>query len=221
MRRPARTSGQNASTGAPRILFSVQTEVTGQIARTLHLQLKEAESQRTTRGRPENLEAVDYARKAWAELWNKPPARETNDQAFAYLEKALALDPQVPEIWTNISYAHARAAVARWSTSRSGSLQLARASWGVGSGTRSPERGRPLCPGLRNPRTGRHRRGARRERDGGDTNLNHAPGHAGIGICWIMRGSPREALPYFDHAFRLSPRHPCAPAGTPGSAWPT
>jgi tetratricopeptide (TPR) repeat protein len=39
-------------------------------------------------------------------------------------------------------------------------------------------------------------------------NPNHAPGHAGIGICWIMRGRPQEALPYFDHAFRLSPRDP-------------
>jgi len=106
-------------------LFSFQTEVTGQIARTLHLQLKEAESQRATRGRPENLEAVDYARKAWAELWNKPPARETNDQAFAYLEQALALDPQVPDIWTNLSYAHTRSVVARWSTSRPESLRLA------------------------------------------------------------------------------------------------
>ena len=87
-------------------LFSFQAEATGQIARALNLQLKEAESQRATRGRPEHLEAVDYARKAWAELWNKPPTRETNDQAVAYLEKALALDPQVPEIWTNLSYAH-------------------------------------------------------------------------------------------------------------------
>src|SRR6185503_10140744 len=107
-------------------LFSFQTEITGQIARTLHLQLKEAESQRATRGRPENLEAVDYARKAWAELWNKPPAKETNDQAIAYLEKALALDPQVPEIWTNLSYAHSRDVVSRWSTARPESLRLAR-----------------------------------------------------------------------------------------------
>jgi Tfp pilus assembly protein PilF len=39
-------------------------------------------------------------------------------------------------------------------------------------------------------------------------NPNHAPGHAGIGICWLMRGRPQEALPYFDRAFRLSPRDP-------------
>ena len=189
-------------------LFSFQTEVTGQIARTLHLQLKEAESQRTTRGRPENLEAVDYARKAWAELWNKPPSRETNDQAFAYLEKALALDPQVPEIWTNLSYAHARAAVSRWSTSRSGSQQLARASGerAVGLDPRSADAHYVLGFAIR----------AQGDIDGAlaeyetavTLNPNHAPGHAGIGICGIMRGRPREALPYFDHAFRLSPRDP-------------
>src|SRR4029450_10035258 len=39
-------------------LFSFQTEVTGQIARTLHLQLKEAERQRTHPGRPENPQPV-------------------------------------------------------------------------------------------------------------------------------------------------------------------
>src|SRR5262249_34997598 len=39
-------------------------------------------------------------------------------------------------------------------------------------------------------------------------NPNHAPGHAAIGICWAKRGRPREALPYFDRAFRLSPRDP-------------
>ena len=189
-------------------LFSFQAEVTGQIARTLHLQLKEAESQRATRGRPENLEAVDYARKAWAELWNKPPARETNDQAFAYLEKALALDPQVPEIWTNLSYAHTRAAVSRWSTSRSGSLQLARAAGerAVALDPRSADAHYVLGFAIR---AQGDIDGALAENETAVTlNPNHAPGHAGIGICWIMRGRPREALPYFDHAFRLSPRDP-------------
>jgi TolB-like protein/Tfp pilus assembly protein PilF len=189
-------------------LFSFQTEVTGQIARTLHLQLKEAESQRTTRGRPEHLEAVDYARKAWAELWNKPPARETNDQAFAYLEKALALDPQVPEIWTNLSYAHTRAAVARWSTSRSASLQLARASGerAVALDPRSADAHYVLGFAIR--AQGDIDRALEENETAVTLNPNHAPGHAGIGICWIMRGRPREALPYFDHAFRLSPRDP-------------
>ena len=189
-------------------LFSFQTEVTGQIARTLNLQLKEAESQRVTRGRPENIEAVDYARKAWAELWNKPPARETNDQAFAYIEKALALDPQVPEIWTNLSYAHARAAVLRWSLSRSGSLQLARAAGerAVALDPRSADAHYVLGFAIRTQ--GDIDRALEENETAVILNPNHAPGHAGIGICWIMRGRPQEALPYFDRAFRLSPRDP-------------
>jgi len=189
-------------------LFSFQTEVTGQIARTLHLQLKEAESQRATRGRPENLEAVDYARKAWAELWNKPPAKETNDQAFAYLEKALALDPQVPEIWTNLSYAHTRAAVARWSPSRSGVLQLARAA-GERAVALDPESADAhYVLGFAIRAQGDIDRALAENETAVTLNPNHTQGHAGIGICWIMRGRPREALPYFDHAFRLSPRDP-------------
>jgi tetratricopeptide (TPR) repeat protein len=39
-------------------------------------------------------------------------------------------------------------------------------------------------------------------------NPNHAPAHAQIGICWVLRGRPQEALPYYDRAFRLSPRDP-------------
>src|SRR5262249_41406848 len=187
-------------------LFSFQTEVTGQIARTLHLQLKEAESQRATRGRPENLEAVDYARKAWAELWNKPPSRETNDQAFTHIEKALALDPQVPEIWTNLSYTHARAAVSGWSTSRSGSQQLARAAGERAVDPQSADAHYVLGFAIR--LQGDIDRALEENETAVTLNPNHAPGHAGIGICWIMRGRPREALPYFEHAFRLSPRDP-------------
>jgi TolB-like protein/class 3 adenylate cyclase/Flp pilus assembly protein TadD len=189
-------------------LFSFQTEVTGQIARTLHLQLKEAESQRTTHGQPENLQAVDYARQAWAELWNKPPSRETNDQAFAYLAAALTLDPQVSEIWTNLAYAHTRAAVALRSTSRSGSLQLARAAGerAVALAPRSADAHYVLGFAIR---AQGDIDGALAENETAVTlNPNHAPAHAGIGICWIMRGRPREAMPYFDHAFQLSPRDP-------------
>jgi TPR repeat len=36
-------------------------------------------------------------------------------QALAYLEKACALDPTVPEIWTNLGVAYQRAALCGWS----------------------------------------------------------------------------------------------------------
>ena len=84
-------------------LLTLQAEVTGQIARMLNLQLMEAESQRTSRGWPDTLEAIDYARKAWADIWNKPLTQETNAQALVYLEQARALDPTVSEIWTHLA----------------------------------------------------------------------------------------------------------------------
>ena len=189
-------------------LFSFQTEVTGRIARALNLQLKEAESQRATRDRPENLEAVDYARQAWAELWNKPPTKETNGQAFAYLEKALALDSQVPEIWTNLAYAHSREAAVRWSASRAESLRLAREAGerAVVLDPRSADAHYVLGFTLR--LQGDIDRALAENETAVALNPNHAPGHAGIGIAWVMRGRPQEAFPYFEHAFRLSPRDP-------------
>lgn len=189
-------------------LFSFQSEVTGQIARALHLQLKEAENQRAIRGRPENLEAVDYARRAWAELWNKSPAKETNEQAFAYLEIALGLDAQIPEIWTNLSYAHTRAAVARWSASAAESLRLAREAGerAVALDPRSADAHYVL--GFATRVQGDIDRAMEEMTTAVTLNPNHAPGRAGIGICWVMQGRPQEALPHFEQAFRLSPRDP-------------
>jgi adenylate cyclase len=190
-------------------LFALQAEVTGQIARALNLQLKEVESQRATRGRPDTLEAVDYARKAWAELWNKPQTKETNDQALAYLEKALALDPNVPEIWTNLAYVHGRAALFGWSASRSESRRLWReaAERAVALAPRSADAHYVLAGVLGGQ--GDFDRGCEESKTVVVLNPNHAPGHAQNGrICWARRGRPQEALPYFERAFRLSPRDP-------------
>jgi tetratricopeptide (TPR) repeat protein len=190
-------------------LFALQAEVTGQIARALNLQLKEAESQRAMRGRPESLEAVDYARKAWAELWNKPQTRATNDQALAYLEKALALDPNVPEIWTNLAYVHGRAEVYGWSASLSESRRLWReaAERAVALAPRSADAHYVLAGVLF--AQGDYDRGCEESKTVVALNPNHAPGHAQSGrMCWVRRGHPRKALPYFERAFRLSPRDP-------------
>ena len=189
-------------------LLTLQAEVTGQIARMLNLQLMEAESQRATRGRPDTREAIDYARKAWAEIWNKPLTQETNAQALAYLEQALALDPTVPEIWTNLAVAYQRAAFFGWSPSREESLRLAReaAERAVALDPRSADAHYVLGLMLR------FQGDLDRLREESETvvalNPNHALGVAGLGIYRLLDGRPREALPYFDRAFRLSPRDP-------------
>ena len=188
-------------------LLTLQAEVTGQIARMLNLELMEAESQRATRGRPDTLEAIDYARKAWAELWTKPMTQETNAQALADLEQALALDPTVPEIWTNRAVAYQRAAFL-WSPAREESLRLARdaAERAVTLDPRSADAHYVLGLMLR------FQGDLDRLREESETvvalNPNHALGVAGLGIYRLLDGRPREALPYFERAFRLSPRDP-------------
>src|SRR5262249_17450164 len=150
--------------------------------------------------------AVDYALQAWAKLWNKPQTKATNDQALAYLEKARALDPTVPEIWTNLAYAHARAAAFGWSPSRSESVRL---------NHEAAERAVALAPQSADAHYGLA--GAMRFQGDLDRafaeyetvvalNPNHAPGHAQLGWCWVLRGRPQEALPSYERAFRLSPR---------------
>jgi class 3 adenylate cyclase/TolB-like protein len=74
-------------------MYAFQNEVTGRIARALNLELKEASSRQAARNRAGNLDADDYALRAWAELWTKPQTRETNDAALDFVKKALALDP--------------------------------------------------------------------------------------------------------------------------------
>src|SRR5262249_23803372 len=135
-------------------------------------------------------------------------SKETNAQAFAYLNKALALDPNVPEIWTNLAVAHQGAAFFGWSPSREESLLLAReaAERAVVLDPRSADAHYVL--GL----TLRAQGDLDRLREESETVValkpNHAPGVAVIGQCWVLHGRPQEALPYFDRAFRLSPRDP-------------
>jgi len=189
-------------------LFALHAEVTGQIAQALHLQLKEAESPRTTRGRPDTLEAAAYARKAWAELWTKPQSKATNDQALAYLEQAHALDPNVPEIWTHLAYAHGRAVANRWSPSPPESLRLAREAGerAIALTPRSAAAHYALGFALR------YQADIDRALTEFETavalNPNYAPAHMQIGVCWLMRGRPRQALHSFERAFQLSPREP-------------
>src|SRR5262249_53513199 len=140
--------------------------------------------------------------------WNKPQTRATNDQALAYLEKALALDPNVPESWTNLAHVYTRAAAYRWSPSQSESLRLAREAGerAVALAPRSADAHHVLGFAFR--LQGDLDRALAEFETAVALNPNHAPALAAVGQCWLLRGRPREALPSFDHAFRLSPRDP-------------
>ncbi len=72
-------------------LGELQIEFVARLARSLDVQLTQAESLRTLRERPDNPDAADLAMRGWAEL-NKPRTRETNNAAIDLFAQSLKLD---------------------------------------------------------------------------------------------------------------------------------
>ena len=65
-------------------IYTFQNEVTGRVARALNLELKETVSRQAARGTVGDLDAADFALRAWAELWTKPQSPATNKVASEY-----------------------------------------------------------------------------------------------------------------------------------------
>ncbi len=74
-------------------VFSLQDEVTGRLANTLRMSLLDVESRRSREGKPGNLDAQDYAFRAFSELYNRGMSPESFGAALEWVNKALALDP--------------------------------------------------------------------------------------------------------------------------------
>ena len=71
--------------------LEVQDEVITRLARTIHIELIAAESQRATRERPDRLDSMDYTLHGWS-LWYRHRSLEAARQARSCFEAALSLD---------------------------------------------------------------------------------------------------------------------------------
>jgi adenylate cyclase len=189
-------------------IHSFQNEVTGRVARALDLELKDAVSRRAARGASGNMDAQDYALRAWAELWAKPQSKATNDAALDYSAKALALDPNNSDALGAASYAHARASVFGWSASRAESIRL---------GLQTGEKSIALDPkntdawyalGFLYRNNGEYSKALEYFRQCLALNRNHAPSYFQYGLILLFTGRPKDAVEWIDRAFVLSPRDP-------------
>lgn len=189
-------------------MYALQNEVTGRIARALNLELKEASSRQAARGRAGNLDADDYALRAWAELWTKPQTRETNDAALDFVKKALALDPANAEAHGVAAYAYARAAAYGWGFPSAEALRL-----GIAAGEKAialdPKNADAVYAlGFNYTLTGEFQKSQSLMRQAIEINRNHAPAYFFYGQNLIRLGQPRDAIPWIERAFALSPRDP-------------
>jgi adenylate cyclase len=73
-------------------LFKLQDEVVARLARTLQIELVNAEAQRSLHDRPQNPNAVDLTMRGWA-LFNQSFTKANQQEALALFDQALTLDP--------------------------------------------------------------------------------------------------------------------------------
>jgi adenylate cyclase len=193
-------------------IYSLQQQLTGQIARTLNLQLKEAASRKAARGAPADLQAQDYAVRAWAELWTKPQSKQTNDAALDFIEKALALDRNNADALALKTYAFARAARYGWLPGKPQDLAAEAIALGeraVSLDTRDADAYFALAFAI--SAIGDLDRSLDLYGKAVELNPNHAPSYANYGFTLILKGKPDEASRWIERALSISPRDPLVP----------
>ncbi|MBI3126177.1 MAG: adenylate/guanylate cyclase domain-containing protein [Candidatus Tectomicrobia bacterium] len=190
-------------------IFALQDEVTGRIARALNLQVLEAESHRAQKGRPENLDAEDYALRGWAELCTKPMSPESNHAAQKYLEEALRLDPDSARAWTCRSFMYIRAAQFGWLPEPRAELQKRAVEAGEKAISLDPKSAEAhYVLGLPLLLSGQGEKALPAFETAIEINRNYAPAYRGVGFSLTLLGRAGESFSWFEKAMRLSPRDP-------------
>jgi adenylate cyclase len=97
-------------------LAALQEQVTARLARSLNVQLIQAESRRSQIDRPTNPDAVDFSMRGWAKLY-EPRILSTNAQANDLFDSALRLDPDNIDAMLGKAWCLTHDVIYGWSTS--------------------------------------------------------------------------------------------------------
>lgn len=184
--------------------FSVQTDVTGQIAAVLKAELREADSRRQIP--TASLKAWDYALRGNVLLFNPRGAKDFQD-AKALLDKSVQLDPSIASAWSGLAYVHYAASVRPIpdvSVPNSKNLSLEAAQKAVSFDPRNAE-GHWII-GVGYARNGQPQQGLASCETAMALNPNNDCAYVCAGLAKMAMGEPTEALPHFRRSLRLNPR---------------
>jgi adenylate cyclase len=95
-------------------LFKLQDEVVARLARTLQVELLNAEAQRSLHDRPGNPDAIDLTMRGLA-LLNQPFAKASSYEARDLFEQALTLDPANADALAGAAYVDSSDYIYGWS----------------------------------------------------------------------------------------------------------
>ena len=184
-------------------LFALQNEITARIARALQAQLPIAEARRPT----DHPDALDFILRGRAVL-QRPISKENSDEAAAWFEKALALDPQSPDAATWLAATLAFRVTDDFSDNPDEDLHRAERlvaqalAASPNSALAHYVKGQVLFGQSRcNGAIPEYEQAIALDR-------SRAPAYARLGWCKFLTGSADEAIPYFEQAIRLSPHEP-------------
>jgi tetratricopeptide (TPR) repeat protein len=191
-------------------LAVLQEQVTARLARSLNVELIQAESRRGQMDKSTNPDAVDFSMRGWAKLY-EPRIRSTIAQATDLFDSALRLDPDDIDAMLGKAFCIASGVINGWSTSvvedKKAAIKLIDQVLAKRPATASAHiaKGNILNHG--------NSEGALSEFDAAlEIDPNSPVAFASKGIALITAGRAREAFSPVQIALRLSPKDPAAGA---------
>ncbi|MCK1741473.1 adenylate cyclase [Bradyrhizobium sp. 139] len=189
-------------------LAALQEQVTARLARSLNVQLIEAESRRSQMDRSTNPDAVDFSMRGRAKVYG-PQTKATNAQARDLFDRALHLDPDNIDAMLGKAWCIASSAQNGWSTSVMEDKKIATNLVDQVLAKRPASADAHIIKGTilqyGNPER------ALPEFDAAlDIDPNSPVAYATKGITLVTAGRAREAFSPVQIALRLSPKDPAA-----------
>lgn len=189
-------------------LAALQDQITARLARSLNIELMQAESRRSEVDRSRNPDAMDFTMRGWAKLY-EPHSKIQNAQAKDLFDSALRLDPDNVEAIIGKARCLAAAVNNRWSASvvedRKQAIDLIDRVLSKNSASASAHttKGNVLLFG--------HPEEALAEYDAAlEIDPNNPAVYSAKAIALVVSGRAHEAFSPAQLALRLSPRDPLA-----------
>lgn len=189
-------------------VLAIQSEITGQIARRLQLELIEVENRRLERKPPETLDSLDLALRGFS-VFNRGNTKTNMTEARGLFERALALDPDNAEALIGLAHVYQRfASQAGWTQDTGQAFRV---------GLAAAEKAVALTPanayahfvhGILLSGLGRVVEADQALERAIGANFNFAPAYAFRGYNKVFLGRAGETLSSVRDALTLSPRDP-------------
>jgi TolB-like protein len=191
-------------------LAVLQEQVTARLARSLNVELIQAESRRGQMDQSTNPDAVDFNMRGWAKLY-EPRTKVINAQANNLFDSALRLDPDNIDAMLGKAFCIASGVINGWSTSvvedKKTAIKLIDQVLAKRPATANAHIAKGSILQHGNPE------GALPEFDAAlEIDPNSPVAFASKGIALITAGRVREAFSPVQIALRLSPKDPAAGA---------